>query len=238
MFDTPMTQRQLEYLKKVHLPVIKEHHVTQLHYDKMMSYLLEAMRGNGAQVGWTFGGTCDSFLGGHGSTCVVVAGAPSSGSGTDAKSRNSVWVCSLPVALMQANALMFVQDDHLRLVMAKLQPLKDLFPSDDGSVSHGSVDGTMVLQDYRHHHPQQSSSAADSLTTDSLRTGDSTNSSFTALTGPATASASACPFVATQSAATGSGKGDHQQQQDTATGCTDKRNISWLRRLFSCVQRD
>lgn len=63
MFDTPMTQRQIEYLRKVHMPVIQEHNVTQRHYDIMVSYLLEAMRTNGAQV-----------RGHHPAACVSSAG--------------------------------------------------------------------------------------------------------------------------------------------------------------------
>lgn len=50
MFDTPMTQRQIEYLRKVHTWVVQEHRVTQRHYDTMIQLLMEAMRLNGVQV--------------------------------------------------------------------------------------------------------------------------------------------------------------------------------------------
>lgn len=51
MFDTPMTQRQLDYLHKTHAPLIVKHGITQRHYDLMLAYLTDAMRANGAQVG-------------------------------------------------------------------------------------------------------------------------------------------------------------------------------------------
>lgn len=51
MFDTPMTKRQLDYLRKVHEPIIAEKGVTQRHYDIMVRYLTDAMRSNGAEVG-------------------------------------------------------------------------------------------------------------------------------------------------------------------------------------------
>lgn len=50
MFDAPMTERQLDYLRKVHKPVIARHNVSQTHYDLMLGHLVEAMRTNGAQV--------------------------------------------------------------------------------------------------------------------------------------------------------------------------------------------
>ncbi|WIA10150.1 hypothetical protein OEZ85_010355 [Tetradesmus obliquus] len=49
MFDAPMTERQLDYLRKVHKPVIARHNVSQTHYDLMLGHLVEAMRTNGAQ---------------------------------------------------------------------------------------------------------------------------------------------------------------------------------------------
>jgi hypothetical protein len=53
MFDAPMTERQLDYLRKVHKPVIARHNISQTHYDLMVGHLVEAMRTNGAQVGQT-----------------------------------------------------------------------------------------------------------------------------------------------------------------------------------------
>jgi hypothetical protein len=50
MFDAPMTERQLDYLRKVHKPVIARHNISQTHYDLMVGHLLDAMRTNGAQV--------------------------------------------------------------------------------------------------------------------------------------------------------------------------------------------
>lgn len=50
MFDAPLTTRQLEYLKKVHAPVIAQHSVTTRHYDLMLNYLMEAMRANDAKA--------------------------------------------------------------------------------------------------------------------------------------------------------------------------------------------
>jgi flagellar biosynthesis protein FliP len=50
MFDTAMTPRQLEYLRKTHDPLIAKHGITQHHYDVMLQYLTEAMRSNDAQV--------------------------------------------------------------------------------------------------------------------------------------------------------------------------------------------
>lgn len=50
MFDTAMTHRQLEYLRKTHEPLIVKHNITQRHYDIMLQYLTDAMRSNGAQV--------------------------------------------------------------------------------------------------------------------------------------------------------------------------------------------
>lgn len=50
MFDTPMSTRQLEYLRKTHASLIAKHNITQAHYDLMLGYLTEAMAGNGAEV--------------------------------------------------------------------------------------------------------------------------------------------------------------------------------------------
>jgi hypothetical protein len=50
MFDAPMTERQLDYLRKVHKPVIARHNISQAHYDLMVGHLVDAMRTNGAQV--------------------------------------------------------------------------------------------------------------------------------------------------------------------------------------------
>jgi hypothetical protein len=50
MFDAPMTPRQLEYLRRTHLPIIAKHGLTQHHYDIMMQYLTDAMRSNDAEV--------------------------------------------------------------------------------------------------------------------------------------------------------------------------------------------
>eukprot|EP00775_Hariotina_reticulata_P010882 gene10882-11036_t len=79
MFDAPLTPRQLDYLKRVHVPVVIAHRVTQKHYDIMIGYLMKAMLANGAE------------------------------------------------------------EDHLRQVQVKLQPLRDLFPP------AGSVDGVVLL---------------------------------------------------------------------------------------------
>jgi hypothetical protein len=57
MFDAPMTERQLDYLRKVHKPVIARHNISQTHYDLMVGHLVDAMRTNGAQVrscGWCY----------------------------------------------------------------------------------------------------------------------------------------------------------------------------------------
>jgi hypothetical protein len=51
MFDTAMTPRQLEYLRRTHEPLIAKHGITQHHYDVMLQYLTDAMRSNEAQVG-------------------------------------------------------------------------------------------------------------------------------------------------------------------------------------------
>lgn len=50
MFDTPMSARQLEYLRKTHAPLIAKHNITQCHFDIMLQYLTDAMRENGAEV--------------------------------------------------------------------------------------------------------------------------------------------------------------------------------------------
>jgi truncated hemoglobin YjbI len=50
MFDAPLTPRQLDYLRRVHVPVIMAHRVTQKHYDAMVGYLMKAMVANGAEV--------------------------------------------------------------------------------------------------------------------------------------------------------------------------------------------
>lgn len=50
MFDTAMTPRQLEYLRRTHEPLIAKHAITQHHYDVMLQYLTDAMRSNGALV--------------------------------------------------------------------------------------------------------------------------------------------------------------------------------------------
>ncbi|KAF6260957.1 hypothetical protein COO60DRAFT_1625539, partial [Scenedesmus sp. NREL 46B-D3] len=48
-FDTPMTEPQVDYLRKVHGPVIEEHGATQRHFDMLVSLLISSLRSCGAQ---------------------------------------------------------------------------------------------------------------------------------------------------------------------------------------------
>ncbi|KAF6265336.1 hypothetical protein COO60DRAFT_1039853 [Scenedesmus sp. NREL 46B-D3] len=96
MFDAPMTERQLDYLRKVHKPVIARHNISQTHYDLMVGHLVDAMRTNGAQ------------------------------------------------------------EQHLDMVQAKLQPLRDLFPP-PSAATDTPVDGTLMVHHTQcpHKHYQQ-----------------------------------------------------------------------------------
>ncbi|WIA40747.1 hypothetical protein OEZ86_004430 [Tetradesmus obliquus] len=49
-FECPMTPRQLQYLNKIHGPVITKYHPTQHHFDLMASYLIAAIQEHGAEA--------------------------------------------------------------------------------------------------------------------------------------------------------------------------------------------
>ncbi|WIA28814.1 hypothetical protein OEZ86_011343 [Tetradesmus obliquus] len=48
-FDTPISEPQIEYLRKVHAPVIEERGATQRHFDIVASLLVTSFRAAGAQ---------------------------------------------------------------------------------------------------------------------------------------------------------------------------------------------
>eukprot|EP00883_Tetradesmus_obliquus_P012353 jgi/Sobl393_1/51/SZX74790.1 len=49
-FDTPLSEPQIEYLRKVHAPVIEERGATQRHFDIVASLLVTSLRAAGAQA--------------------------------------------------------------------------------------------------------------------------------------------------------------------------------------------
>jgi hypothetical protein len=51
-----MTPRQLQYLSKIHGPVIEKYKPTQRHFDLMAAYLIQCLEEHGAEVRQVFVG--------------------------------------------------------------------------------------------------------------------------------------------------------------------------------------
>lgn len=113
-----------------------------------------------------------------------------------------------------------LQDDHLKQVLTKLEPLRDLFPTHDSS----SVDGTVVLQE-RHQEPKAVDSNQNS-------TGLVSEQPSTAATVPG---GSGCPFGQLQA----SGASNNRLQVQASSPQQDskaKQRFSWVRRLTGCMR--
>jgi hypothetical protein len=59
-YECPMTPRQLEYLDRIHRPVIAKYQPTQHHFDLMAAYLIESIQEHGAEVSNSSGSSSSS----------------------------------------------------------------------------------------------------------------------------------------------------------------------------------
>ena len=50
LWDSPMSENQLKYLTKVHMPLFESKGVCQMHFDIMLGYLRQAMEQSGAEA--------------------------------------------------------------------------------------------------------------------------------------------------------------------------------------------